>query len=85
MDFSQALYAIKAGKCVTRDDWSAFTKIFLVQGSTVAVNRPPLSVLYPEGVINYRPHIDVVMVDGSIEPFTFTQSDLLADDWSLVE
>ncbi len=58
--------------------------IFLVQGSTFQVNRPPLLGIYPEGTeINYRPHVDIKNVDGTIVPWNASQSDLLATDWEI--
>lgn len=59
--------------------------IFLVPGSTFNVSRPPLLGIYEEGAeINYRGHIDMKTVDGSIVPWLASQSDLQADDWVLL-
>lgn len=83
MDFSDAIKVIKSGGKVFREGWNGKGMfIFLVQGSVFQVNRPPLLGIYPEGTtINYRSHIDLRTVDGSIVPWIATQSDLLAGDW----
>jgi hypothetical protein len=60
--------------------------LFLVPGSTFKVNRPPLLGIYPEGTeINYHAHIDMRTADGKIVPWLASQTDLLADDWSIVD
>ena len=81
--FATALPIVKAGGRVARRGWNGANMfIFLVNGSRFTVNRPPLLGIYPEGtVIDYRAHIDMKTVDGSIVPWVASQTDLLADDW----
>lgn len=83
MNFGQALEAIKNGQKVARSNWNGKGMfIFLVNGSTFQVNRPPLLGIYPEGAtIDYRSHIDMKTADGSIVPWVASQTDLLAEDW----
>lgn len=87
MTFGLAVEALKFGKKVARAGWNgAGMFLFLVSGSTFQVNRPPLLGIYPEGtVINYRPHIDMKTVDGEIVPWVASQSDVLAEDWQIVD
>lgn len=87
MHFGQALFSLKAGHKVHREGWNGKGMfLFLVPGSTFQVNRPPLLGIYPEGtVIDYRPHIDIKSADGTVCPWTASQSDLLADDWHITE
>lgn len=87
MTFGEALVHIKHGGRVQRTGWNDRGMfVFLVPGSTFQVNRPPLLGIYPEGTtINYRPHIDMRTADGQIVPWVASQSDLLEDDWCLVE
>lgn len=84
--FSEALIHLKAGKKVARQGWNGKGMfIFLVNGSTFQVNRPPLLGIYPEGTtINYRAHVDMKTVDGMIVPWVCSQTDMLADDWNIV-
>lgn len=83
LTFSQALEHIKSGIKMQRVGWNGKNMfVFLVQGSTFAVNRPPLLGIYPEGtVINYRSHIDMRTNDGDIVVWTASQTDILANDW----
>lgn len=86
MTFGQALEQLKLGARITREGWNGNGMfIFLVNGSTFQVNRPPLLGIYEEGTeINYRSHIDMKTADGSIVPWVASQTDILADDWRVV-
>lgn len=87
MNFSQALDAIKTGKKVARSGWNGKNMfVFLVPGSRFKVNRPPLLGIYPEGTkIDYHAHVDLRTATGQIVPWLVGQTDLLADDWRVVE
>ena len=87
MDFGEAVRAMKHGQRVSREGWNGKGMfVFLVSGSSFNVNRPPLLGIYPEGhAIQYRAHIDMKTVDGSIVPWVASQSDILAEDWEVVE
>lgn len=87
MNFGAALQALKNGQKVAREGWNGKGMfLFLVPGSVFKVNRAPLLGIYPEGTeITYRPHIDMKTVDGEIVPWVASQTDLLADDWCIVE
>lgn len=86
MTFSEALEALKSGSKVTRSGWNGKGMfLFLVPGSTFKVNRAPLLGIYPEGTeINYHAHVDMKTADGMIVPWVSSQTDLLANDWSIV-
>ena len=87
MSFGLAIEALKAGKKVARAGWNGNGMfLFLVPGSTFKVNRPPLMGIYPEGTeINYCPHIDMKTADGKVVPWLASQTDVLAEDWAVVE
>jgi hypothetical protein len=87
MNFGEALSVLKNGGMVSREGWNGKTMfLFLVPGSTFAVNRPPLLGIYPEGtVINYQPHIDMRTAQGTIVPWLASQSDILAEDWMVCD
>lgn len=83
MNFGQALELLKEGKKLVRAGWNDRGMfVFLVPGSTFQVNRPPLLGIYPEGTtIDYRPHIDIKSVDGSISTWVPSIGDVMAEDW----
>ena len=86
MNFSEALDNVKEGKKISREGWNGKGMfLFLVQGSTFKVNRPPLLGIYPEGTeITYCPHIDMKTADNKVVPWLASQTDILADDWGVV-
>jgi hypothetical protein len=87
MNFGEALAAVKVGKKAARAGWNGKGMfIFLVHGSRFRVNRPPLLGIYPEGtMIDYHGHIDMKTAQGQVVPWVASQSDLLSEDWELVE
>lgn len=87
MDFGKALSALKAGQLVARQGWNGKKMfLYLVSGSKFTVNRAPLLGIFPEGTeINYCPHIDMKTADGSCVPWLASQTDILADDWIVVD
>lgn len=85
-DFSAALIALKSGRRVARAGWNGKGMfLYLVKGSTFQVNRAPLNEFYVEGTeVNYHAHIDIRTVDGTLVPWVASQTDLLADDWMIL-
>ena len=86
MNFSMALVLLKEKQRLAREGWNGKGMyVYLVDGSTFAVSRPPLLGLLPEGTeVQYRPHLDMRTADGQYVPWVASQSDLLADDWVAV-
>lgn len=87
MDFGAAITALKAGRRVARAGWNGKGMfLFLVPGSQFQVNRAPLLGIYPEGTtISYQPHIDMKTAQDTVVPWVASQSDVLAEDWELVD
>ena len=87
MNFQDALSCLKDGKKVSRSGWNGKGMfIFLVDGSTFTVNRPPLLGIYPEGTeIRSHAHVDMKTADGMVVPWICSQTDMLANDWGVVE
>lgn len=86
IDFPAAIHALKSGDRVARDGWNGKGMfLFLVPGSIFTVSRPPLLGIYAEGTtINYCPHIDMRTADGKIVPWLASQTDVLAEDWTII-
>ena len=87
MNFGEALAAIKAGKRVARAGWNGKGMfLFLVPGSTFTVNREPLLSIMGEGTqVQYHAHIDMKTAQGYVVPWLASQSDLLSEDWEIVD
>lgn len=87
MTFGQAVEAMKIGAKVARAGWNGKNMfLFLVPGSMFQVNRAPLLGIYPEGaVVTYQPHIDMKTAQDTVVPWVASQSDVLSEDWAIVE
>ena len=87
MNFSEALNKIKQGCKVQREGWNGKGMfLFLVPGSTFKVNRPPLLGIYEEGTeINYHAHVDMKTATGEVVPWLCSQTDMLAEDWVILD
>lgn len=88
MTIGWAVSCLKAGRRVRRAGWNGKGMfLFLVPGSTFKVDRsrataPPI----PDGQqINYLPHVDMFTAQGDLVPWLCSQTDLLAEDWEVVE
>ena len=83
LDFGEALELLKQRKKVARSGWNGKGMfVFLVPGSVFKVNRAPLLGIYPEGTeITYHAHIDMKTADNQIVPWLASQTDVLAEDW----
>lgn len=88
MDFASALIKLREGKRIARAGWNGKGMfLFLVPGSNITVSegRPLASVFPVRTEIGYRPHIDMKTAQGDVVPWVASQSDLLADDWFIVQ
>ncbi len=87
MNFSMALSHIKQGEKLGREGWNGKSMfIFLVPGSEFKVNRPPLLGIFPKDwPVEYHAHIDMRTADGQIVPWLCSQTDMLANDWEIVD
>lgn len=87
MNFGEALEVLKADGKVARTGWNGVGMfLFRVPGSTFTVNRAPLLGIYPEGTeVNYQAHIDMKTANGMIVPWLASQTDMLAEDWVVIE
>ncbi len=85
--FGWALEALKSGFKVAREGWNGKGMfLFLVPGSTFKVDRAPLLGIYPEGTqINYCSHIDMKTADDKVVPWVANQTDVLAEDWQILD
>lgn len=90
MDFGYAIKALKEGKRVSRTGWNGKNMwLVLVPGSgplTVDEGRPLAKAGLPLGTtFNYLPHIDMWTAQGDLVPWLASQTDVLAEDWNIVE
>ena len=86
MNFGQALEECKLGSLIARSGWNGKNMyVYYVPGSIFVVNRAPLNTILPAGTeINYLPHLDMHTATGDNVPWLASQTDVLAEDWDVV-
>lgn len=72
MDFSEALDDLKDGLKVARAGWNG-------SGMWVKIQTPD------EHSMMRRPYLYMRPVDGDLVPWVASQSDILADDWEVID
>lgn len=87
ISFGDALVLLKEGKKLARQGWNGKGMfVFMVVGSTFNVNRAPLNQIFAEGTeVIYRAHLDLKAVDGTIGVWTPSTTDILSEDWVIVD
>lgn len=93
MDFGQAIVALKAGRKVAREGWNGKGMwLILVPGTPNAQLRPgsPYLEALQQAECEILMHIDMwtINADGRramLPGWLASQSDMLADDWHVVE
>jgi len=87
LTFGDAIEYLKKGKKVMRSGWNGKNMfLFLVPSSEFKVNRPPLLGIYEEGTeVKYHAHIDMKTANGDVVPWLASQTDMLAEDWSILK
>lgn len=94
-NFGHALWMMQQGAHVSRTGWNeknmflflvTGSRFFLVPSSRFKVNHEPLlSILDENTIVDYRDHIDMYTSDGTIVPWTCSQTDMQSNDWVIVE
>ena len=72
MNFSDALTNVKGGKKIAREGWNG-------EGMFVQMQTPD------ENSKMGLPYLYISTVDGKLVPWLASQTDLLAEDWVIVE
>jgi len=89
MDFGYALNALREGKKVFRSGWNGKDMYVVLQKgypNGIPINKNTSEATgIPEGtVIKFLPYLMMKTVDGSFVPWLASQTDILADDWFIV-
>lgn len=90
MDFGQALRALKGGRKVQRDGWNGKGMWVALQrgypdGVGINANTAEATGL-PEGTVcRFGPYLMLRAADGVFVPWVASQTDVLAEDWQVVE
>lgn len=88
MNFGQALEALKAGKKVTRSGWNGKGMWITYQKAYpdgIAINANTAEATgIPQGTVcKFLPYLMMKTVDNAFVPWLASQTDILAEDWSV--
>lgn len=89
MDFGQALHALKNGQAISRAGWNGKGMFLYYVGPGRYPPYTPtgkkIAAGHADALVPYRAYIAMKTVDDDVVPWVASQSDILANDWSMVE
>ncbi len=89
MDFGQALHELKSGKKVERVGWNGKGMfIYHVPAASYPAQRNEKGTmlgLFPDDMVPYTAYLAIKSVNNTVSPWLASQTDILADDWQIVE
>jgi hypothetical protein len=89
LSFGLAIEALKMGQKVTRLGWNGKGMfLYYVPAASYPAARNTLETMrgqFPDDMVPYRAYIAMKTAQGDVVPWVASQSDVLADDWRLVE
>lgn len=92
MNFGEALENLKTGKKVTRKGWNSKGMfIYMVHSKVVPYSKADLEtqmayIAHDKSTVTYNDHINMRAADGSVVVgWLASQTDMLSDDWMIVE
>lgn len=90
MNFGQAIEALKEGRKVCRSGWNGKGMfIYLQEGSEVngtLMRNEAIKAYYGDKTVKINPHIDMKAADDTLViGWLASQTDMLAEDWEIVE
>ena len=89
MDFGKAIEALKDGKRVAREGWNGKGMfVYHVPAASYPAQRNDRGTMlgvFPDDMVPYREYLAMKTVNDEVVPWVASQTDILADDWSVVE
>lgn len=89
LDFSEALRAAKHGHKIARDNWNAKEQFvyYVPAGQYPAVTDVAREIAKDTvgNLVPYTAYMAIKTVQNTVAPWLASQTDLLADDWYVVE
>lgn len=89
LSFGHAIKALKAGKKVSRAGWNGKGMfVYYVDANKYPASRNTLKTMdgvFENDMVPYREYLALKTVNDEVVPWVATQSDILSDDWCIVE
>jgi hypothetical protein len=96
MDFSQALTEVKAGKKIAREGWNAGGQfVYYVPSGNYPATTDVARQTFGEDrteetagrevMVPYTAYLAIKTVQNTVAPWLASQTDLLANDWKVVD
>jgi hypothetical protein len=87
MTFGEAIAAIERGSSVTRSGFTdQGTFVFLMPMTFMESTATAASKFFPGGTtLIFQPYLVIRTAQGSIAPYSPTQTDILSEDWIVVQ
>lgn len=89
MNFGDALAALKQGERVARHGWNGKGMfLYYVPAASYPAQRNERGTMigvFPDDMVPYRAYIAMKTVNDEVVPWVASQSDVLEDDWNIVE
>lgn len=89
LSFGHALMVLKDGKKVARTGWNGKGMYLILVGGTKdakLTEGTPYASATKGNIVTINPHIDMMTATGEFQPgWLASQTDLLANDWCVVE
>lgn len=85
--FGEALEAMKKGHKVAREGWNGkgMFLYYVSEGRYPAKMEAAKGIAGKDGNVEYGAYIALKTVDGTVVPWTASQTDILSDDWKIVD
>ena len=87
MNFGLAIEAAKKGAKITRRGWNGkgMYLYYVPEGRYPARTDAAKSIAAEDGKVDYGAYIAMKTAQGNVVPWLASQTDMLADDWEVVE
>lgn len=87
MNFGLAIEAAKKGAKITRRGWNGkgMFLYYVPEGRYPARTDAAKSIATEDGKVDYSAYIAMKTAQGNVVPWLASQTDILADDWEVVE
>ena len=87
MNFGQAIEAVKNGKLAAREGWNGKDMFlyYVSEGRYPVKMDAAAGIADEDGLVEYGAYIALKTAQGDVVPWTASQTDILANDWIIVE